>query len=299
MAASPPSNLRARAGLRSKPLGLPAPARDPFARVSELGVEKHVAAATLALLLALLAHGTAAARVAMIHTELIAWTHELRLAINEKLASTYDLEVEKPKPPPEPPPEEPKEPPKEEKAPPPPAPKEAAPPPPPAAAQAGAVLTQAPDDTPVDFTNTFVTGNAETYAGGVTQATGTSKSAVRDLNAQQGGVPGGTGTKPAPPPPPAPDRSRELTLVSKNWHCDFPPEADSEQIDEMKVLVEVSVSASGRVTNARVLKDPGYGFGRAAVQCLTQQGTGIFDVALDRDGAPIEAQRKFNLNFTR
>jgi protein TonB len=262
-------------------------------------MDRHLATATFALLVALLFHGTAAARVALINSELIAWSHTLRQAINDKLAATYDIDVEKPKPPPEPPKEEVKEPPKEEKAPPPPAPKAAPPPPPPAAAQAGAVLTQKPDDSPVDFTNSFVTGNADTYAGGVTQATGTSKVAVRDMNAQAGGVPGGTGTKPAPPGPPAPDRSRGLSVSNTQWNCEFPPEADSEQIDQMRVLVEVSVSATGRVTAAHALKDPGYGFARAAVQCALRQGAATFDVALDHDGNPIAATKSFNVHFDR
>ena len=249
----------------------------------------------LAILLALLAHGAAAARVAMIQTDLLAWTHALRLAINDRLAATYDIEVEKPPPPPEPPPEAPKP---EEKAPPPPAPKETAPPPPPAAAQAGKVITQEPDDTPVDFTNSFVTGTADTYAGGVTQATGTSSTAVYNRNAQVGGVPGGTGTKLAPPTPVV-DRSRPLSVANADWHCDFPPEADSEQIDEMQVPTEVSVSASGHVTSARAVKDPGYGFARAAVQCALRQGPSSFNLAYDKDGTPIAGERRFNVHFTR
>ncbi len=283
--------------VRSLPSVPAAGHRDPLARVSELGVEKHVAAGVLALLLALLAHGTAAARIAMIHTELLAWTREIRFAINEKLASTYDIEVEKPKPVETPP--EPKEEPKEEKAPPPRAPKDTAPPPPPAAAQAGKVMTQAPDDQPVDFTNSFVTGNAETYAGGVTQTNGTSATAVRNLNAQAGGVPGGTGTKPAPPGPAVADRSHRLSVVSSDWRCDFPPEADSEQIDEMTVPTEVTVSASGRVTAAHALRDPGYGFGRAAAQCALRQGASAFDLERDHDGNPIPGTKIFNVHFTR
>jgi protein TonB len=276
-------------------LGLVASSRDPLARVIDLG-DRHFVAALGALLLALLLHGSAAARVALIQTDLLAWTHQLRLAINEKLAATYDIDVEKPKPPPEP---EPKEEPKEEKAPPPlKAPKDTAPPPPPAAAQAGAVLTQQPDDAPVDFTNSFVTGNSSSYAGGVTQTNGTSASAVRNLNAQAGGVPGGTGTKPSPAVA-AVDRSRALHLSSDAWRCDFPPEADAEQIDSMKVLIELTVTAGGRVTNARVLKDPGYGFGRAAVQCALHQSPNAFDVGLDRDGNPITMTKSFNVNFTR
>jgi protein TonB len=281
-------------------LRLVAPARDPLARVIDLGMNKHVTGAVGAFILALLLHGTAAARVALIQTDLLAWTHQIRLAINDKLATTYDIDVEKPKPPPEPeaPKEEPKE---EEKAPPPPAakaPKEATPPPPPAAAQAGAVLTQQPDDAPVDFTNSFVTGNGDSYAGGVTQSNGTSTKAVRNLNARADGVPGGTGTAPAPAST-APDRSRPLHLSADLWKCDFPPEADAEQIDEMIVPIEMTVTADGKVTDAHVLKDPGYGFGRAATQCAYRQSPNAFQLALDHDGNPIGQTKKFNVKFTR
>jgi hypothetical protein len=64
--------------------------------VLDLGLERHVLGAVLAIFIALLLHGTAVARLAMIRTELLAWQQELRLAINEKLASTYDIDVEKP-----------------------------------------------------------------------------------------------------------------------------------------------------------------------------------------------------------
>ena len=265
-----------------------------------LGMDKRFVGAGLGIGLALLAHGTAAARVGMIDVELLAWTRQVRLVINDKLASTYDIDVEKPKPPPEPAPEPPKEEPPVEKAPPPPAAKATAPPPPPAAAQAGAVLTQAPDDTPVDFTNSFVSGNAEQYAGGVTQATGTSTVAVRDRNAQAGGVPGGTGTKPAPPAPVAQDQSRSAHVNDSNWgNCDFPPEADAEQIDSMKVLTAITLSAEGKVLKAEVLKDPGYGFKRATVQCVMQHAARAFTVALDRDGHPIQSTFNVKIDFSR
>jgi periplasmic protein TonB len=297
MEASPPSTpLRIDAGSRpARPVSYLPPSGEPFDRVLELGADRHIVGVLLAFLLALFLHGAAAARVAMIQTDLLAWTHALRLAINERLAMTYDIDVPKPPPPPETPAPEPPKP--EEKAPPP-APKDKAPPPPPAAAQAGKVLTQEPDDTPVDFTNSFVTGTADTYAGGVTQATGTSAKAVYDRSAQVGGVPGGTGAKPAPPAPGV-DRSRALSVANADWHCDFPPEADSEQIDEMQVPTQVSVSASGRVTNARALKDPGYGFARAAVQCALRQGSSTFNLAYDKDGNPIAGERVFNVHFTR
>ena len=196
----PPTSSHARPGL----------AADPLAPILKLGSHKHARTMTLAVLAALCVHGTAAARVAVIDPGLLAWARSMRMAINDKLASTIDIDVDKPKPL-EPPPEVPKDEPKAEpkpvdKAPPvktnEPPPKEATPPPPPAAAQAGAVLTAKPDDAPVDFTNSIVVGNGESYAGGVTQAQGTSTVAVRNVNAQAGGVPGGTGTAPAPVAPP-------------------------------------------------------------------------------------------------
>jgi protein TonB len=272
--------------------------RDPLEGVRRLGREKHTFAVIMACLIALFVHGTAAARVAMIDTDLLAWSRAMRLVINEHLAATYDIEVDKPKPAAPP---APKEEPKDEPKPPPPPPKAApeTPPPPPAPAMAGKVITAAPDpNVPVDFTNTFVVGNGDTYAGGVTQATGTSTTAVRDLNAQPGGVPGGTGTKPAPAAPLV-DHSRQPVVRVKDWHCDFPPEADSEQIDEMKVPVQISVDDGGHVTDVRVLRDPGMGFARAATQCARRQGPSTWDVALDRDGHPIPATFAVNVNFSR
>jgi protein TonB len=273
--------------------------REPLADVMKLGRERHTFAVVMAVLFALFVHGIAGARLAMINVDLLTWTHALRLAIGDKLAATYDIEIEKPKPaPPPPPPEEPKEEPKEApKAPPPKA--NEPPPPPPAAAQAGKVLTQEPDPSaPVDFTNTFVVGSGDQYAGGVTQAAGTSTSAVYNRYAQAGGVAGGTGTKPSAATTVV-DRSRALSVRSKDWHCDFPPEADSEQIDEMVVPTEVSVSAEGRVTNARATKDPGFGFARAAMQCALRQSGSAFDLALDRDGTPIAGTRVLLVHFSR
>ncbi len=146
----------------------------------------------------------------MIDLELLAWTRAVRLAVNDKLALHLRHRRGEAEAAARAPAGSRRKSPRRRKLPRPPAPKEKAPPPPPSAAQAGAVLTAKPDDTPVDFTNSFVTGNAETYAGGVTQTTGTSAAAVYDRNAQAGGVPGGTGTKPAPAAPAAPDRTRAL-----------------------------------------------------------------------------------------
>lgn len=297
MDGSPSSSLPRLNGSESPHLAARA-WRDPLAGVLGLGREKHTFAVIMACLVALFVHGSAAARVAMIDTDLLAWSRAMRLVINEHLAATLDIEVEKLKP--VAPLPEPKEEPKEEPKPPPP-PKAApeTPPPPPAPAVAGKVITAEPDpNVPVDFTNTFVVGNGDTYAGGVTQSTGTSTSAVRSLNAQPGGVAGGTGTRPAPAVPPV-DHSRQPVVKIRDWHCDFPLEADSEQVDEMKVPVQISVDEGGHVTDVRVLRDPGMGFARAATQCARRQGPGTWDVALDWDGHPVPATFAVNVNFSR
>jgi protein TonB len=160
--------------------------------------------------------------------------------------------------------------------------------PPPAPAQAGKILTQEPNsDEPVDLTGQgFVTGNAETYAGGVTANTGTAKAPVRTYNAVPGGVPGGTGTKPGPTVPAA-DLSRSASILGgtgTEWDCPFPPEADAEQIDFQRVQIVVTVRPDGTAQDVRVLGDPGHGFGRAARQCAMRQR---YSPALDREGRSV------------
>src|SRR5258706_11010064 len=105
------------------------------------------------------------------------WARDTRSVIHEYFARLYEVEmVNAPPPPPPPQPEEKPEPevPKPQpslKAP------SRADEPAPAPAQAGKILAQEADpDAPVDLTGqTFVTGNGETYAGGVTASTATSK----------------------------------------------------------------------------------------------------------------------------
>src|SRR5262249_50686512 len=159
------------------------------------------------------------------------WARTTRATLRDHFSRLYEVEMVNAPPPPPPPPEEKPEPeaPKPVAVAPKAAPREPAPAP--APAQAGKILTQEPDpNAPVDLTGqACVTGNAETYAGGVTVSTGTSKNAVHNLNASPGGVPGGTGTKPGPAPAPAgPDLSRPPSLGSGSgaeWDCPWPPEA--------------------------------------------------------------------------
>ena len=209
-------------------------------------------------------------------------------------AGAQEIEIEEPPPPPPPPPE-----PEETKPEPAPPPRAAAapPPPPPAPAQAGKVLTQEPDpNEPVDLTgNTIVSGNAEAYAGGVTAANGTNPNAVRTLTSPTG-VPGGSGPPKAAPAPVGPDRSRRASFGGRDPNCPFPPEADTAQIDDTYVTLQIDVRADGRASGVRVLKDPGNGFAREARNCALKWN---FDTALDRDGTPIAQTFTARVHFTR
>jgi periplasmic protein TonB len=259
---------------------------------------------TLALAAALLIHGTAVARAAVIPIELMRWSQAIGRAVHTRIMETYEIDLLKTEPPP-PPPVEPPPPPKEEpKEPAPVLPKEATklnepPPAAAAAAKASAVLTQAPDpNEPVDLTNAFVTGNADTYAGGVTQATGTSNTAVYGARTvAPGGAPGGTGTVPGPAGN-GPDRSRAASLAgSKDWKCDFPPEADVDQIDQAFVVVQVMTRADGQPDRVSILSDPGHGFARAARICAMKER---YDPALDREGHAIAGSTKsIRIRFER
>jgi protein TonB len=267
---------------------------DPLDRVwYETRRENRVGMA-LGLAGALFLHGASAAHGFTALLDLEAFSIVVKDAVREDVSATYAVEVNKPPPeakpepepptPPEPEPQKPQYAAKTESQASSPEPQQAA-----APAEAGKVLTSAPDPSePVDLTDQgFISGEGDRFAGGVTAAAGTSKVAVRDTNAKVGGVPGGTGTgtkPPAPPPAPKENLSRPALPVSTNWDdCGFPPEADVEQIDFMRVSVVVTVGTDGRAQNVTVLKDPGYGFGRFARQCAMRK---TYNVGLDVNGKP-------------
>lgn len=271
---------------------------DPNDRVLEIGA-KATSAITVALIIALILHGTAVARTALMSIELLAWSKSVQGKIAERLTEEFELDTSKPvEPPPPPPPVEPEQ----EKAPAPPPVANAATPeaPPPEAAQAGKVLTAEPDpNDPVDLTGGgFVTGSGTSYAGGVTQANGTGKTAVYNPAAKATGTPGGTGTTPAPVVAAGPDKSRGAGLSgASEWKCPWPAEAEAEQIDEAFVKVQVAVGANGKAAKVSVLSDPGHGFAREAQRCAMRES---FAPALDRDGNPIVGTTKvLKIHFER
>ncbi len=278
---------------------------DPWARVVDLGGHSHRVGFGIGLAGALVVHGAAAAHGYTSLLDLNAFARSIASAVIEDLRSTYAVEVEKKPPPPPaelPPPEpEPRRPlPRQ-------APSAARPTPeaekPPAPAEAGKLLTAAPDpDAPLDLTDQgFVTGSGERFAGGVTAASGTSKTAVTDTRARPGGVVGGTGNGPVNGPvaaAPSVDRSRPAKPATLNWDdCGFPPEADVEQINLMRVKVVVTVDIDGRARSVSVLDDPGYGFGNLARRCALRKS---FLPGLDAQGRPVvKTTQPISIKFVR
>jgi len=161
---------------------------------------------------------------------------------------------------------------------------EAAPSPPPA--QAGAIVGQeAESKAPVDLTgDTFVTGTADAYAGGVTTAAGTSHEAVL------------THVEPAPVKREE-DRSRPVSVDDGAWSCPWPRDAEAEDVSEQVVVLKVVVKPDGEVESARLVSDPGSGFGPAAVACAMATH---FEAARDREGRRVAAvSPPLRVRFTR
>jgi|HubBroStandDraft_1064217.scaffolds.fasta_scaffold79810_2 periplasmic protein TonB len=286
------ANGSARAGLPSLAAAGGAPFAYEYPMSKVLGLDAKTS--TLRAWFGFTSGGTLLMVALMALASVVAWVHTMQ----ERTAAAMpgEIEVMKEDPPPPPPPQaEPEA--KAEPAPPPRMPHEA-PPPPPAPAQAAKVLTREPDpNEPVDLTgNTIVTGNATDFPGGLTASNGTGANAVRSLTSPTG-VPGGTGAPSAPPPPPGPDRSRPPSLAGgSDWNCPFPPEADTAQIDEAYVTVQVDVRPDGTPGAVTIVSDPGNGFGREARRCAMSKS---FQAALDHDGNAIAGTKKVKVHFSR
>jgi protein TonB len=143
----------------------------------------------------------------------------------------------------------------------------AAPPPP---AEAAQVLTRAAEG-PVDLSSfSIATGHAQTYAGGLTSANGTSH--VASPNAAR--------TVPRAARPGAPSQARAAEPARKDWSCGWPAEAEETDLRETRVIVKVDVSADGDATAAQVQGSALGGFGEAARRCaLSEQYRPALDAA--------------------
>lgn len=160
----------------------------------------------------------------------------------------------------------------------------------PAAAQAAETLTAAPEV--LDFGDTLVQGSSATFAGGVTEAGGTSQRAVRDPGARAGGVGGGRGTDTS-----AVDRSRPPALAGDaRWDCPFPEEADDAEITDALVTLRVRVATDGAVERVDVVQDPGDGFGREARRCALRKR---WQPGRDRAGRALATHALVNVRFYR
>lgn len=142
--------------------------------------------------------------------------------------------------------------------------------------------------TPADLTaETFVTGTAAAYAGGVTTATGTNPVAVQTREVDPRSLPRSG----------EPDRSISVSLEDPDWRCPWPREAEADEIAQQIAIVRVVVRADGSVESAAILSDPGHGFGETAVACAMQTR---FAPARDRQGRAIRSQSPpIRVRFTR
>ncbi len=157
-------------------------------------------------------------------------------------------------------------------------------------AQAGRALTSE-GEAPVDLTG-IVTGDGALYAGGSTAQGGGAKTPVKDASP----------TPPSAPPPtpktkPARSRARAPAPVAGDWDCAWPAAADRLEINEASATVRVTVDRRGRPLKVKVVRDPGHGFGEAAIRCAARAR---FTPALDDDGARTQATSPpIRVRFTR
>lgn len=208
------------------------------------------------------------------------------------VTEVFDLE---PPPPPEPPPPAPPLPAEPPPTAPPPALRSSRPTPQPSPAAppqaAAAVLTAADDAGPLDFTDSFVTGQATAFAGGATSSRGTTSDRRARVAGGAAVRASGSGSGPSS------DHSRRASVVGGfAWSCPFPPAADVAGINVAVVELKLRVNARGKLDAIGVLADPGHGFGEAARRCAAGKQ---FRPALDRNGAPLESELVVRVRFTR
>jgi periplasmic protein TonB len=171
---------------------------------------------------------------------------------------------------------------------------------PPAAAEAADVITA--DDSVKDLTSHTIVDKdgSRSSGGGYTSGKGTAKEPVKDRRAKADGKGAGKGAGEVRRTAKRKvDRSKPALPTSGSaWNdCGFPPQADLEQIDRAIATVSVTVAPDGRPLSARVVSDPGYGFGALAQACaLTKR----YSAALDSDGNPIAGSTPpIRVNFKR
>jgi protein TonB len=133
---------------------------------------------------------------------------------------------------------------------------------------------------PVDFTGLTFAANRATpaAAGGGAAGQGTASGGAAGIDAGNG-------------------RARPVGLEESDWRCPWPDQAEAMDKNREDVLIRVVVSAEGHTLSTRVLRDPGHGFGEAALACARQTR---FVPARDAAGAPFSAESPpIRVRFTR
>jgi protein TonB len=92
-------------------------------------------------------------------------------------------------------------------------------------------------------------------------------------------------------------RARSVGLEESDWRCPWPDQAEAMDKNREDVVISVRVGADGHTLSADVLRDPGHGFGDAALACAKQTR---FVPARDAAGLPIAAESpRIRVRFTR
>jgi hypothetical protein len=247
-------------------------------------IDRPMGRSTLAAALAMAVHLGLLAWATTSGTSLQTWSAQLAARLHEELGRERVVELTPP-PPPKPPPTAapaPERPPLARATRPVQRRADSRPPPP---AQAGRIIAQeAGPRAPIDLTgDTFVSGTAQAYAGGVTSPTGTNPNPVETREVDPKAPPG------------EPDRSRRVALVEEGCHS-WPPEAEAEPVDRKDIALRLVVRDDGTVSSAHLIGDPGHAFGAAAVQCALRSR---FDPQLDSAGRPVQSELRFIWHFTR
>ena len=78
----------------------------------------------------------------------------------------------------------------------------------------------------------------------------------------------------------------------------FPTAGQEAGITETVVRVRVTIDATGRVTGASAIEDPGFGFAAAAIRALQDSAVCRIRPARDREGRPVgDTVPSFRFNF--
>ena len=285
---------------------------DPLRATIALGKRASRDGIYIGFIIALLSHTAALSYPDLTTWQMRAAVGHMRTELHAYFWREYEVVVSEPEEQtpeqPTPPPPEPEQVAVQEPLPPEPQPADEPPPPdddpyaddeePPPPAKAPDALTA--DDDAVDMSGDgwemVDSDGSESTGTGYSAANGKGSEPVRNKYARVGST-GNRGSKGKGSRKPKKKRNLSRGLGGKfTSNCPFPPQADLHQVDRAVVQLMVTVNASGRVQSARVVSDPGYGFGSQARRCMMARS---FPPALDSSGRPVTMTAPMNVQFRR